>query len=623
MENEDLAIGIDLGTTFSCVAVLRDGKVEIIPNDSGENLTPSIVSFIDESEDVLVGEEAMNQLIKQPKKTIYSIKRLIGRNINDEEIIKELKSNFWNYDVVDNIGQWPQIKLENQKGEIKYYYPEQISNLILKKLIKSARNYLEQDTKNAVITVPAYFNNSQRTATKLAAQSAGINVLRVINEPTAAALAYGLIKKIPKNENNFIDFYMKKDKDEEKKIIETTSNQKEQLILIFDLGGGTLDITLLAIINNDNYRVKDIDGDTHLGGDDFDKIISNYCLSKFCKTFGIDENVIKKNNIAMNRLKIASEKAKKMLSYNNETNIEIDDFYKNEMIHVHLTRPKFEEICKELYNKIKRLLTKMKDKLRNGIKKIEEIILVGGSTRMPKIKEIIVQEFQDININDSINPDETVAYGAAILAAKLMKKEENILNNVILMDITPFSLGIEIKNESKDEKIKEKGKIMSIIIKKRSKLPIKNTKHFMTTDDFQETASILVYEGEKKYVIDNHLLGEFNLTNLPKKPKGEVKIDVTFEVDINGILYVSAVETSTKIKNSIKIINDRGGLSENEIKEKNKNINLINNKNDIQIQNYKKDLKEYYKYYLESKNLEDKMNYIYIYSKILTNFLNS
>ena len=615
---EELAIGIDLGTTNSCVAVVRNERVEIIPNEIGENLTPSVVSFTENG--VLVGEETANEFIKNPKNTIYSIKRLMGRNYDEKEVLSDINSNFWTFDIVkQKTGQRPMIKIEKEKNKYDYYFPEAISKFILEKLLKSTRNYLDNILiKKAVITVPAYFNNAQREATKLAAKEAGLEVLRIINEPTAASLAYGLEKKIPKKNilmNSFFEKYQ---------TIKTENNDNDELmIVVFDLGGGTFDVSLLKIEDEEIFNVIATSGNSHLGGDDFDKKIIDYCLEDFCNKYNINKKEIEKDTQAMNRLKFVSEKAKIKLSSENETIIEIDNFYNNQMLHIKLTRQKFEDICSSLFYKLLGPLDKVFDDSQLSPSNINEIVLVGGSSRMPKVKEMIKNYFFDVNINDSINPDETVAYGAAIQAAKLMKQGSDILDDVILMDITPFSLGINIENKSENEEIKNKGSLMSVIIPRYSNIPIKKTGNYQTAFDFQTTIRIGVYEGEQKYVKDNHLLGEFSLVNLPKKKAGEVKDNVTFNIDANGILTVTAVETSKNITNSIKIINDKGFNKDEIIENLNQTfINLIG-KDNKEFKNYKKEMKDYYKFYTETYDNDEKYKYIYNFSETVFNFLNS
>ena len=624
MADEELAIGIDLGTTYSCVAVLRNDKVEIIPNELGENITPSVVSFTDEG--VLVGEQTLNHLIKNPKKTIYSIKRLMGRNYKDLEVQNDIKSHFWNFDIVSQKqSERPLIKIEDEKHNLTtYYFPEQISKFILEKLVQSARNYLNQPVRKAVITVPAYFNDAQRNATKLSANEAGLEVLRIINEPTAASLAYGLDIKLLNDSITGSIFDINKELNRENlKNEKNNGDEDEKLIIVFDLGGGTFDVTLLKIEEQEIFDVIATSGDSHLGGDDFNKKIMDYCLKEFCSKLKLNENNIKNDTRAMNRLKIAAEKAKIKLSSDLETTIDIDEFYNNELLHIKISRVFFEQLCDDLFKKLIIPLDKIMNDSNKGFSDINEIVFVGGSTRIPKIKELVNNYFIDVHINDTINPDETVAYGAAIQAAKLMKQGNDILNDVILMDITPFSLGINIANKSHDLNIKNKGSLMSIVIPRGTKIPVQKTNRYQTSHDYQEIISIGVYEGDNKYVKDNHFLGEFKLVDLPKKKEGEVKDDVTFDIDSNGILTVSAVETSQGINNSIKIINDKG-FKKDEIIE---NINntftpLINNDNKI-IKNYKKEMSDYYKFYIETYSKIEKAKYLYNFSETLVNFLDT
>ena len=637
--DEELAIGIDLGTTNSCMAVMRNNKVEIIPSEIGENITPSVVSFIDEG--VLVGENTFNQLLKNPKNTIYSIKRIIGRKYS--EIEENIKSHFWSYDIEKTIEGEPQIKII-KNGIVNYYSPEEISTLILKKLLKSATEYLGKPVTKIVITVPAYFNNAQREATKNAAISAGCKVLYIISEPTAASLAYGLDKIIPKKKENEIDSLVdpnekilnKEDdnnfglinEDKIDNIINENKingnyikNENEKLVLVFDLGGGTFDVTLLQIIDKGNFNILSTNGISNLGGDDFNKKIMDYFLEDFCKKFNFKQDDIKKDSIAMNRLKIASENAKICLSYEEKISIRLEDFYKNEMLNIEsFTKKEFEEICNDLFIKLIPPLDKVLENVGKGPSEINEIVLVGGSTRIPRIKEIIKNYFfEKININDYINPDETVAYGASILAAKLMRQGSNILNDVILLDITPFSIGIEVHNNSKIKEIKNKGNLMSIIIPKGKKIPIKKTvKNYQTIEDFQRNGWIRVYEGDNKYVKDNHLLGEFILKDLPRRRKGEVKIDVTISIDVNGIVSVKAVETSERLSNSIDIINNKG-IKEKEIKQKFDYI--IMTKDSEYIKSYKKELNEYYKNYKEAYKPEYKYSFMLYFSRALVGFI--
>ena len=635
MADDELAIGIDLGTTYSCVAVLRNGKVDIIPNENGHNLTPSIVSFPEEGEGVLVGEDCLNQLIKNPKKTIYSIKRLIGRNFLDKEVQHDIKSNFWNFDVVEQKqSKRPVIKIENKDG-LNYKYPEEISKFVLQKLAQSARDYLGQPVKKAVITVPAYFNDAQREATQFAAEQAGLQVLRIINEPTAASLAYGLDKKLPKNEvlnRTFVDVrsifnskeninrdYKENLKDDEQE----EEEDDEKYIVVFDLGGGTFDVTLLKIDEGEIFNVIDTGGDSHLGGDDFNQRIIDHCLKEFSIKLNIEVRDVKQDSEAMNRLKIAAENAKIKLSTESEVSIDIDDFYNHELLHIKLSRFNFEDLCKDLFDKLLKPLDKIIEKCPKSIESINEVVFVGGSTRMPKVKELIQNFFYDIHINDTINPDETVAYGAAIQAAKLNKQGGNILNDVILMDITPFSLGINVRNESKIPEIKNKGGLMSIIISKGTKIPVTKTEIYQTSFDNQDTMTMGVYEGENYYVKDNHFLGKFSLVDIPKKKAGEVKEKVTFSIDENGILTVTAVETSQGINNSLKIINDKGFQKDEIIENINQTFTPLISENHEEFKNYKKEMSYYYNEYNNSYSPKDKYKYIYNFGETVVAFLNT
>ena len=617
--DEELAIGIDLGTTFSCVAVVRNERVEIIPNEIGENLTPSVVSFTEKG--ILVGEQTSNQLIINPKNTIYSIKRLMGKNYSDQEVLKDIKSKFWNFDVVESeSSKRPMIKIENG-NKSDFYFPEQISKFILEKLVKSARAYLDnKPIKKAVITVPAYFDNAQREATKLSANKAGFEVLRIINEPTAASLAYGLDKKLPKindlNQSFFSNYT-------ERSLNINNNEEDENLIIVFDLGGGTFDVSLLKIDEEEIFSVLATSGDMHLGGDDFDKKIVDYCLDKFCSKLKIDKISVEEDKKAMNRLKIASEKAKIQLSSEKETVIDIDEFYNNQLLHIELNRDIFEEICKDLFYKLIAPVDKVLESSKKSISEIKEIVFVGGSTRIPKVKSIVQDYFFDVHINNSINPDETVAYGAAIQAAKLLKQDSDILDDVILMDITPFSLGINIINESDDEKIQEKGDLMSVIIPRHSKIPIKKADNYQTVCDFQKSIKVDVYEGENKYVKDNHLLGSFRLVDIPLKKAGEVKVDVTFEIDANGILTVRAVERSLGINNYIKIINDKGFNKEEIIENINNTFTPLVNVDYKEFKNYKKEMSDYYKYYMETYDEKEKYKYLYNFCETLISFINT
>lgn len=614
IEDEELAIGIDLGTTFSSIAVIRNNKVEIIPNENWENLTPSVVSFVDGK--YLVGEQTLDQLIINPKNTIYNVKRLIGRMYRDDEILEDIKSGYFTFDIIeDKKSKRPLIKIENKEKKSEFYFPEQISKFILEKLVKSANNYLEQTISKVVITVPAYFNNSQRNATKIAAEQAGLEVLRIFNEPTAASLAYGLDKKLKLK--NSLNNNINKDNNQEE-----DEDYDEKYIIVFDLGGGTFDVTLLKIQDQEIFSVKATDGDSHLGGNDFDNKIIDFCLNEFCSKLKVNKDEIKRNKTTMNRLKIASEKAKIKLSLENEAIIFLDDFYKNEILHIRLSREIFENICEDLFEKLFSILEKVIDYSNIKISLINEIVFTGGSSRIPKIKELIKIKYPTININDSINPEEAVAYGAAILASKLIGNENDIINDIYLNDITQFSLGIDIANLSENLQIKKKGNLMSVIIPKGSRIPIEKNKLYETSYDNQDFTTISIYEGEYRYAKDNHLLGIFKLLGLPKKPKGEVKINVTFSIDENGIINISAFETSQGIKNSLKIV--EGNIFDNDEKFKNNNNNrflsLVYEDLDI-VKNKKKAMKKYYNCYKVSQNNKEKYKYIKLYSEILVEYI--
>ena len=626
MVDEELAIGIDLGTTFSCVAVLKNNRVEIIPNENGENITPSVVSFTDNG--ILVGEKAVSQLILNPKKTVYCVKRLMGKNYDDKNVIGDIQSNFYNYTIKKQEGSTrPAIEIIDKYNNTNYYLPEHISKLILQKLIQNAKAYLNTTISKAVITVPAYFNDAQRNATKLAAEQAGLEVLRIINEPTAASLAYGLEKKLPKTEKiNLSLFEMDiQSNNEGIKKSESRDDDDNKSIIVFDLGGGTFDVTLLKIRDGDEiFDIRATSGDPHLGGDDFDQKISEYCIQKFCTKYDINKDDILKDTQLMNRLKIASEKAKIQLSTELNTVIEIDDFYNDLLLKEQLNRELFEDtICKDLFERLLKPLDMVLDDEKISKSDIDEIVFVGGSTRIPKIKKLIKDYFPSVNINDSINPDETVAYGAAIQAAKLMQQGNDILNDIILMDITPFSLGTSY---IKQDQISNNNNIkyMDFIIPRGSKLPIRNKKCYNSVADNQERMVIDIYEGESRYVMNNQLLGNFYLTNLPKMPKGQLKVEITLQVDSDGILNVTAEETSQGIKGSITIINDKE-LNQDEIIKNiyNNRATPLTDNDNKKIINFKKEMNKYYINYKNANNNLDKYKYVSSFSENLKKFLDT
>jgi len=494
--------------------------VEIIANSEGARTVPSCVAFTESER--LIGAPAMSQAASNPTNTVFDAKRLIGQKFSDFQVQRDIKH--FPFTVVGDEDDKPKIEVQF-RGATRQFTPEEISSMVLTKMKQTAEDYLGVPVNDAVVTVPAYFSDAQRQATKDAGTIAGLNVLRIINEPTAAALAYGL----------------------DRKAVEPGT---KSTVLIFDLGGGTFDVSLLSI-EDGIFTVLATAGDTHLGGEDFDNAMVEWISADFQKKTGLD---LSKNKRAQRRLRTACERAKRVLSTSTSASVEVDSLLESQDLSVVITRAKFNDLNDALFRRCIDTVKRVLKDASSVAGDVSDIVLVGGSTRIPRIQEMLIEHFEGKELCRTINPDEAVAYGAAVQGAILSDTRHEATNQLLLVDVTPLSLGIETT-----------GRIMSTIIKRNTPIPVRKTKQYTTEEDFQDAIDVCIYEGERSCTEGNNMLGEFKVTGIQRAKRGEPKIDVTFDLDANGILTVTAYDQTTRSQNKIVIANNRGRLSSSDI----------------------------------------------------------